>query len=93
MDRRELLKAMVAAPVFTVIQNERKEQYGVTLDPNRETVIFVDKAVIPPEIVAQILKGKFPKDPWIIPVDVPHGMTIDQVVRVFQGPKEENAPR
>ena len=93
MDRRELLKVMVAAPVFMTRVNGIKQEYGANLDPNRETVIFVDKVVIKPEIVEEKLKGVFPKDPWVIGVDVPHGMTIDQVVRMFQGLEQKPAPK
>jgi hypothetical protein len=86
MDRRELLKSMVAfptlvaVPTFGLTTNGAKATYGVSVDTSRQIIVWVDKDVMP----AEAAKRGLPDNAVVIPVTVPHGMTIDQVVRVCQ---------
>jgi hypothetical protein len=82
MNRRELFKAMTAVPMMTATLNGRKFKFSGIVDSNKKLIAFVDKNVLPPELVESPLKGL---DIIVIPVDVPSGMSIDQVVRMFQG--------
>jgi hypothetical protein len=94
MNRRELFKAMTAVPFFVFSTNGRKAEYGVNIDPNRQLIVFFDQNVIPEAVSKTLNDNITSKPPIIIPVDVPHGMTIDQVVRFFQGPEEKsNRPK
>jgi len=91
MTRRELFAAMTAVPMFMLSHNGRKAEYGATVDPNRQLILFYDQNVIPEAALSKTLDNNITaKPPIIIPVDVPHGMTIDQIVRVFQGPEEKS---
>jgi len=82
MNRRELFKRMVAVPLSVLSLNGRKLQCSGIVDSAKKIVIFVDKNAMPPEMVPSQIIGI---DTVVIPVDVPSGMCIDQVVRMFQG--------
>jgi hypothetical protein len=81
MNRRELFKRMLAVPMFPMVFNGRKVYCDGVVDSTKKLIVFVDKNAIPPELVSDMLKDR---DPIVIPVDVPSGMSIDQVVRMFQ---------
>ena len=82
MNRRELLKTMAAVPLSVTSLNGRKLKCSGIVDSAKKIVIFVDRNAMPPEFVPSQIKGL---DTIVIPVDVPSGMSIDQVVRMFQG--------
>jgi hypothetical protein len=82
MNRRELFKRMVAVPMGVLALNGRKLQCKGIIDSTKKLIVFVDKNAMPPELVESGLKGL---DLIVVPVDVPSGMSIDQVVRMFQG--------
>jgi hypothetical protein len=82
MNRRELFQRMIAVPLFVTTLNGRKLKASGTVDSAKKIVIFVDQNAMPPSMVPSQIKGI---DTIVIPVDVPSGMSIDQVVRMFQG--------
>jgi hypothetical protein len=82
MNRRELFKRMVAVPLSVMSLSGRKLKASGIVDSTKKIVIFVDRNAMPPELVPSEIIGI---DTIVIPVDVPSGMCIDQVVRMFQG--------
>jgi hypothetical protein len=79
-NRRDILKSLIAVPTFGSIINGAKATYGVTVDTTKQIIVWVDKDVMSLEQA----KKELPANAIVIPVTVPHGMTIDQVIRVTQ---------
>jgi hypothetical protein len=85
MNRRELLKGMTAAPFSTMFINKRAAWFTSPID--RKVVLFLDEAVFPADKAAEMAvcwDKKLSLETVIIPVTVPEGKSIDQVVRVFE---------
>jgi hypothetical protein len=84
MNRRELLKSLTAAPFSTMFINKRAAWFTSRID--RKVVLFLDEAVFPLDKAAEMAAfwdKKLSLETTIIPVQVPEGKRIDEVVRVF----------
>jgi len=69
---------------LTDLLRSGKKQYGVHLAPGQDMIVFFDKNADPPDTVSDALYRYDNERIVIIEIEVPHGKTIDQVVRVFE---------
>jgi hypothetical protein len=81
MDRREALKSLSVAGSSALFLDGKQATLDAVATSERKLVIFVDENVMPAK-VAETLAGKLPIDPVIVPVRVPQGLSIKDLILI-----------
>lgn len=102
MERRKLLQALTALPIFPLLTvNGRTQSAIVALElekprvPPGKFLFFIDSAVVDTDLFLESLASTLPEgsEGSVIPLHLYRGQTIDDVIKIYNLEEEHLAPQ